>query len=262
MDYYKSSTTDGHEKTHLTFRVREGKAGDSSTADSTHFLKKHLDAFKKDIKAEAAFSDATTNDSKDLKFTEGTETGILSGGESMAVQSKLSGATGNGTILIINENIVGATDSSSEVDSNGDGSNDTLIINLKGTADSSNTYITNTIDNSTLFEIISDGTAKAGTFYAADGKHSHTLYNYSNQDIAKLINDYFGETDKRNTAVLRDASGGEEQFFEITEFNPTTSGGTNEELLTYEETASMDKVEATLLFPAVRRRITIVMHLT
>jgi len=246
VDYYKTSTLDGAGKTHLIFHVREGKAGDSSPADSTHFLNKseNLKAFKADIEEADAFDSANIDDSKALKFEEGT----LSGGESMVVQSKLSGATGNETILIINENVAGAN-SSSEEDSNGDGSKDTLIINLASTAALSNTYITNTINNSTLFEIISDGEAKAGTFYAADGKHSHTLYNYSNQDIAKLINDYFGETDKRNTAVLRDASGGEEQFdFEITEHNPTTSGGRNEELLTYEETAGKDKVEATFTF--------------
>ena len=53
----------------------------------------------------------------------------------------------------------------------------------------------------------------------------------------------------RNTAVLRDASGGEEQFdFESTDNNPTTYRGRNEELLTYEETAGTDKVEATFTF--------------
>ena len=121
VDYYKTSTTDGSGKTRLTFHVREGKAGDSSPADSALYKSENLKAFKGDMKAEGAFASAN-NGTESLGFEQGT----LSGGLNMVCSIRLSGATGNETILIINEN-VRVADSSSEEDSNGDGSIDTLI---------------------------------------------------------------------------------------------------------------------------------------
>ena len=53
-----------------------------------------------------------------------------------------------------------------------------------------------------------------GTHNAKGGVHSHTVYNYTTEEIANLLNTY--HTGNRDTALLRDAVGAADAFFDAT----------------------------------------------
>ena len=132
----------------------------------------------------------------------------LSGGDGMVVESKLRGADGNATKIqvILDETVAGSGVNITET-------SDTLIIIRRSNAsDAAVAAAINT--SSSLFKVISAGSTAEGTHIAKDGLHSHEVYNYTTEEIANLLNTY--HTDNRDTALLRDAEGAADAFFDAT----------------------------------------------
>jgi len=189
-----------------------------------------IDAEKSTIRS--LINDSDLFDAEAGTIEAGTYT--LDGGEGMVVESKLRGDDGDGSQVIVNT-IAG----SSEVNIVEDTLNLTLTINRGEFA--SDDDVADKINTSSLFEVISVGKTDDDTYTAAGGEHTHTVYNYTTDDIATLLNGF--HTANRNDALLRDATGSADAFFDATlleddEITPKeyiTDGGTNEELIKYTE---------------------------
>ncbi len=197
----------------MTITVRRGEIGNQSAEISSA------------INASELFEIKTTGTA-----TAGTYT--LTGGEGIVVESKLRGADGNATQVVVIETAAGSGVNISET-------GDTLTINKA--SDATVDQISGALGASTLFSVISAGDLKVGTYQAQDGVHSHTVYNYTTDDIATLLNGF--HTANRDDALLRDATGSLDAFFDatlleddgITPKEYITDGGTNEELIKYTE---------------------------